>query len=101
MPTRTDYNFLGWNTKADGTGTNYAAGANYTSNATLTLYAKWELAYARPTISDLSLIRCTNAPGYPASEEGTYAKLSFKWAFDTHASSGTYSVQWREVGQTD
>lgn len=100
VPTRTDYNFLGWNTKADGTGTNYAAGVNYTANAALTLYAKWELAYARPTISDLSLIRCTNASGYPASEEGTYAKLSFKWAFDTHALSGTYSVQWREVGQT-
>lgn len=78
VPTRTDYNFLGWNTKADGTGTNYAAGVNYTANASLTLYAKWELAYARPTISDLSLIRCTNASGYPASEEGTYAKLSFK-----------------------
>lgn len=100
VPTRTDYNFLGWNTKEDGTGTNYAAGASYTANAALTLYARWELAYAKPTISDLSLIRCTNASGYPASEEGTYAKLSFKWAFDTHASSGTYSVQWREVGQT-
>lgn len=100
VPTRTDYNFLGWNTKADGTGKDYAAGVDYDKNETLTLYAKWELAYARPTISDLSLIRCTNASGYPASEEGTYAKLSFKWAFDTHASSGTYSVQWREVGQT-
>lgn len=80
VPTRTDYNFLGWNTKADGTGTTYGAGSTYpaTSNADATLYAKWEPAYTRPTISDLSLIRCTNASGYPASEEGTYAKLSFK-----------------------
>lgn len=104
VPTRTDYNFKGWNTAADGTGTySYNAGCSYPAdrNGNVTLYAQWELAYARPTISDLSLIRCTNASGYPASEEGTYAKLSFKWAFDTHASSGTYAVQWREVGQTN
>ena len=104
VPTRTDYNFKGWNTAADGTGTySYNAGGSYPAdrNGNVTLYAQWELAYARPTISDLSLIRCTNASGYPASEEGTYAKLSFKWAFDTHASSGTYAVQWREVGQTN
>ena len=104
VPTRTDYNFKGWNTAADGTGTySYNAGGSYPAdrNGNVTLYAQWELAYARPTIFDLSLIRCTNASGYPASEEGTYAKLSFKWAFDTHASSGTYAVQWREVGQTN
>lgn len=40
-PTRTGYTFNGWNTKADGSGTNYAAGGNYTGNAALTLYAKW------------------------------------------------------------
>ena len=40
-PTRTGYTFTGWNTKADGSGTNYAAGASYTSNAAVTLYAQW------------------------------------------------------------
>ena len=40
-PTRTGYTFAGWNTKADGTGTSYAAGATYTGNAALTLYAQW------------------------------------------------------------
>jgi autotransporter-associated beta strand protein len=33
--------FSGWNTAADGTGTNYAAGASYTGNADVTLYARW------------------------------------------------------------
>jgi len=33
--------FGGWNTKADGTGTNYSAGASYTFNVNITLYAKW------------------------------------------------------------
>ena len=38
---KTGYNFSGWNTATDGTGTDYAAGASYTGNAALTLYAKW------------------------------------------------------------
>ena len=41
VPTRTGYTFAGWNTNASGTGTNYAAGATYTGNEALTLYAKW------------------------------------------------------------
>lgn len=42
-PTRTGYTFSGWNTKADGTGTNYAAGSSITLSVTgtTTLYAKW------------------------------------------------------------
>lgn len=42
-PTRTGYTFNGWNTKSDGSGTNYAKGASYTGNAALTLYAKWTI----------------------------------------------------------
>ncbi len=40
---RTGYTFLRWNTAANGTGTNYSAGATYTSNANLTLYAVWQI----------------------------------------------------------
>lgn len=40
---KTGYTFSGWNTSADGTGISYAAGANYNTNASVTLYAKWEL----------------------------------------------------------
>lgn len=44
--TRDGYNFAGWNTKADGTGTAYADSQNVTNLATggaVNLYAKWEL----------------------------------------------------------
>ena len=41
VPTRTGYTFTGWNTAADGTGTAYAAGATYSANADVTLYAQW------------------------------------------------------------
>ena len=40
-PTRTGYNFTGWNTSSLGYGTSYAGGAKYTGNADLTLYAQW------------------------------------------------------------
>ena len=38
---REGYTFAGWNTQADGNGTPYAAGANYSANAAVTLYAQW------------------------------------------------------------
>lgn len=39
---RTGYTFGGWNTKADGSGTGYAAGATFVmESANVTLYAKW------------------------------------------------------------
>ncbi len=36
------YTFTGWNTKADGSGTAYAAGAAYDKDETVTLYAQWK-----------------------------------------------------------
>ena len=38
---RTGYAMSGWNTAADGSGTHYAAGASYSANANVTLYAEW------------------------------------------------------------
>jgi len=38
---RTGYNFAGWNTQANGNGTDYAEGVTYTVNSSVTLYAKW------------------------------------------------------------
>lgn len=41
-PTRTNYVFKNWNTKADGSGTSYSGNAvQYNANANLTLYAQW------------------------------------------------------------
>ena len=42
IPYRNGYSFTGWNTKANGSGTTYYAGANYNNDAALTLYAQWE-----------------------------------------------------------
>ena len=41
VPTREGYTFAGWNTAADGSGTEYEAGAEYTTEDDATLYAQW------------------------------------------------------------
>ncbi|AIC47075.1 InlB B-repeat-containing protein [Rhodoluna lacicola] len=43
---RTGYDFVGWNSKADGTGTSYAVGSTFTLQATVTttIYAQWTLS---------------------------------------------------------
>ena len=58
--TRNGYAFTGWNTAADGSGTSYADGADYTvtpatGDATVTLYAQWE---ALPTMQEFTLAQC-------------------------------------------
>jgi uncharacterized repeat protein (TIGR02543 family) len=42
---RTGYIFAGWNTQADGLGTHFSLASTYTTNANLTLYAKWIMTY--------------------------------------------------------
>jgi uncharacterized repeat protein (TIGR02543 family) len=44
-PTRTGYTFTGWDTAANGSGTDYAGGATYTlpNSSTDTLYAQWQI----------------------------------------------------------
>lgn len=80
VPTRTNYNFLGWATTATATTAQYAAGANYTANAALSLYAVWELAYTKPNVQNFTVDRC-NSDGI-LDDTGTYAKVKASWRCD-------------------
>ena len=40
--TRQGYNFIGWNTRADGTGTSYQQGDKYKLKGNVVLYAQWK-----------------------------------------------------------
>ncbi|MBR3835859.1 MAG: leucine-rich repeat protein [Clostridia bacterium] len=42
IPTRDGFEFIGWNTKADGSGDKYSSGALYTLDQSITLYALWQ-----------------------------------------------------------
>ena len=84
-PTRTNYNFKGWGTSSSSTTVTYAAGATYSANSSVTLYAIWELAYTEPRITNFSVDRCDSSG--TISEEGTYALVKFNWATDKTVSS--------------
>ena len=45
--TRSGYDFVGWNTAADGSGTNYPNASSYNFSADLTLYAIWSPSSAQ------------------------------------------------------
>ena len=58
--TRSGYNFSGWNTSANGTGT--WVSAPYTFKANTTLYAQWSAATVAPTSVDISVPVITANP---------------------------------------
>ena len=70
----TSYTFKEWNTRANGTGAGYDAGASYTANESVTLFAQWE-------------ITTTTAPvTLPTPERSGY--LFMGWAVDRNAATG-------------
>lgn len=94
-PTRTNYNFLGWGTSASSTTVAYAAGATYSSNAAITLYAIWELAYTKPRITNFTVDRCDRTTG-EFKDDGTGVRIRFDWETDKPAASTT--VYFRQSG---
>lgn len=93
-PTRTNYTFKGWGVAASSTTVSYAAGASYTNNAAITLYAVWELSYVKPTLTGFSLTRCTSAG--VESDDGTCALVEFSWTTSLTATAVT--VEYRQSG---
>ena len=72
---RTGYTFNGWNTNSNGSGTSYASGDNYSTVATLTLYAQWTGQAIRVTAN--------------AGTQGPTDYTSLKAAFDA-INAGTH-----------
>lgn len=96
IPTRTNYTFKGWGTSASATTVSYAAGASYTANAAVTLYAIWELSYVKPRISNVSTVRCDSAG--TANDEGRNGLVTFDWECDHTVSS--IIVKWKLPSDT-
>lgn len=89
-PTRSKYTFKGWGTSASATTVAYAAGATYTGNAPLTLYAIWELNYVNPIIHSLQVARCDSTGA--ATDEGAFGLISFQW--QTSYAVSTIVISW-------
>lgn len=84
-PTRTYYNFLGWSTASNASTATYKSGTAYSFSSNVTLYAVWELAYVKPRITDVSIVRCDDTG--KAADDGTYALVNFNWATDQTVTS--------------
>ena len=71
---KTGYQFAGWNTAADGSGTSYVGGNTFTINADTTLYAQWI-----PQLSGVTLLYAAGTGGSgtaPSSSGTTYPTYS-------------------------
>lgn len=98
-PTRTGYSFQGWSTANDSS-VEYAAGASYTANAAVTLYAVWK---ANTYTVSYNANGGTGAPGNQTKTYNTTLKLSttkptrpnynfLGWATSAAATSATYAA---------
>lgn len=90
-PVKEGYTFKGWATSvanASAGTVNYASGATYTSNSAVTLYAVWELAYTKPSITGVSVERC-DANGN-SDDDGQFAKVNFNWSVFTSSLARYY-----------
>ena len=58
-PTRTGYDFVGWNTNASATTARYSAAGKYTDNSGATLYAIWKDS-SKPTITNATITKVSN-----------------------------------------
>jgi len=86
---RTGYAFVGWNTQADGLGTDYAAGGTYTANEAVTLYAKWT-ANAYTVTFDANGGTAPNPGTKEVTYDATYGALATTTR-DGHAFNGWFT----------
>lgn len=118
-PTQTGYAFGGWNTAANGSGTNYAAGANFTIPAgNITLYAQWSTVFGTITFDSQggsavnpmtgaagSVVVLPNAPtrtgytftGWNTAQDGSGTTYAAGGNFTLPTGSVTLWAQWLAV----
>lgn len=91
-PTRGGYVFMGWATSSAGD-VAYMPGSTYGADADVTLYAVWQIAYIKPTITGLTALRC-DSKGPPKSD-GTYIKVTGSWQVDQTLNSSNKATSVR------
>ena len=79
--TKTSYTANGWNTNTSGTGTHYASGGSYTTNASDTLYADWT-----PRVSTIKVQIKTSTNGSSYSNSVTGGTVSVRYYYDSNNS---------------
>lgn len=85
IPTRTNYEFLGWNTSGTNNGNYYNPGQAYGTDQNVILKACWKLKSKPPVISSFDAYR-SNSSG-TLQNDGSYVTLITKWSVDTSIDS--------------
>ena len=102
VPYRNNYEFVGWSASSSATTATYTAGASYTDNASVMLYAVWRYKPATYTVA-FDANGGTNAPSSQTKTYGvaltlttaipTRANYRFDgWSKDRNATSASYSA---------
>ena len=85
---RTGFEFLNWNTVADGSGTSYTDGAEFTFNTDTTLHAQWKEKKATPSTPETP--ENPTQPEQPQNPETpSTPKTTYTVTFDANGGSGT------------
>jgi len=90
--TRTGFTLSGWNTQANGLGTNYAAGATITPSANLVLYAKW--------LSTITYDGNTNTSGAVPNSTTAVSSAAITYLSPNDGSSASPNVPLAKTGFT-
>lgn len=93
VPTRENYNFVGWGVSPSSTTASYQPGGSYAANASITLYAIWSTTHKLPRVNNFTVDRCTEDGAL--SDDGTKARVSFDWEADTTPT--TVKIEWRKA----
>ena len=101
------YSIVSWNTKADGTGTSYAIGAEIPTDANITVYAQWQLNAPTVTVTgnpqktydgkDVTLTAASKVEGvtYQWQKDGADIEgaTNASYTVKNVADSGSYTVK--------
>ena len=89
----TSYTFSKWNTKSDGTGTNYNSGANYTANEAATMYAQYTSSTTTAAVTLPTPTRTGyTCLGWSTSSSATAASYSCGGSYTFNANTTLYAV---------
>jgi uncharacterized repeat protein (TIGR02543 family) len=95
--TKSGSTFAGWNTKADGTGTDYAVSGTYSTNAALDLYAKWTVNPPSTPTVDSCIQRTGGRTG--SSPNFTWPNPKAQFIFScTNATTADVQIQYSANG---
>ena len=90
--TRTGFTFGGWNTLANGTGTNRGAGTSYTPTADIELYAKWTVTFTTPAWNG-TMPGWTSANNFERINSPTSSRiLKYGWNNGSFSFSGSVAT---------